>query len=122
LFVDRYIKRGARGELVELLAAKCPRYVGYAPLEVALTNRQGADNLLPLFEAYERSGDETSKEMIVRILGDVFKDARRENADDREFLAASKQWYQANLARLKLNPRYQPGSTWPDGRDFFLTR
>jgi hypothetical protein len=122
LFIGDYVKQNNAGELVELLAAKSPRYVGYAPLEVVLTKGRGADNLLLLFDAYERSRDEASRKTIARVLGDVFKELRRRHAGDQEFVEASRQWYQSNRERVELNPRYQPNSTWPDTQNFFLNK
>jgi hypothetical protein len=122
LFIDKYAKEGKRDELVELLSFKCPRYIGYAPLEVALTSRLGADNILILHDSYEKSGNDAAKKMIMRILSDVFRDLRSTNNDDSSFLSASKQWYQEHRGKLVVNPDYRPNSFSPDTQRFFLLK
>jgi hypothetical protein len=122
LFAGNYIDQNRTEDLVKLLSAKCPRYVGYAPLEMALTQHGKKDGLLLLFESYAKSQDKASKNTLVRVLSYVFKQVRREYADDDQFVNASKRWYLENNDRLVINSKYHPNFTWRGGNDFFLSK
>src|SRR5882762_1678917 len=118
--VDRYEELGKRKPLVDLLSKKCPRYVGYAPIEVSLTTKGHPEKFLILFDAYERASNGTSRDAITRILAAVFKDLRRQYKDDTKFVELSKQWYLNNRTNLIVNPNYYVSFDPTNATSFFL--
>lgn len=120
VFVIRYAKQKDRVKLVYLLSGQCPRFVATDGIEHYLALAQMPDPLLILFDSYERAEKEPARGEIIEALGSVFRKLRSEHPDDREFVAASKQWYLSNKDRLKVNPYYQPGSGFSESRDFFI--
>ena len=121
LYISKYRKENKQAELVEVLSKKCPRNVGYAPLELALTNGKKPDNLLILFRAYEKTSDPRIKEQLLGILKSIFSTALKERpANDIEFLKISERWLLSNQSHLKINISYSPDSLIPESRRFFL--
>jgi hypothetical protein len=121
VFVIRIVKQRDRDKLVYLLAGQCPRFIATDGIELYLAFSGMPDPLLILFDSYAQAKNEPAQSEIIEALGSVFKELRRQHANDREFVDASKQWYLENKSRLRVNPTYHPGSDFAESRDFFVT-
>lgn len=73
-----------------------------------------------LFDSYAQAEKDTGRREIIEALASVFRNLRREHADDREFVDKCGQWYLSNQSKLKVNPYYQPNSDFSESRDFFV--
>jgi len=119
VFVIRSVQQRDRTRLVHLLSGHCPRFISTDGIELYLSLSGMPDPLLILFDAYAKAEKETSRGEIIQALAGVFRNLRREHADDREFVDTSRQWYLSNQSKLKVNPYYQPNSNFSESRDFF---
>jgi len=118
-FVAKLLKENERGRLVDLLAAKCPRSVGANPIELYLTVIS-MDNVLLLFDSYDKSGNRDSKEIILSALGAAFWKLREDHTADEEFISLSRDWYLKNRSKLKVNVYYQPNQRSRSTTDLFM--
>jgi hypothetical protein len=120
VFVIRSVQQRNKTRLVYLLSGHCPRFISTDGIELYLSLSGMPDPLLILFDAYAKAEKETSRGEIIQALASVFRNLRREHADDREFVDTCKQWYLSNQSKLKVNPYYQPNSDFSESRDFFV--
>lgn len=120
-FVTAAVESKDSSRLVYLLSGKCPRYIGAVPIELYLAIIS-ADNLLILFDSYEQSVSDDSKNTILEALSGVFRAVRQEFKDEKLFINASKEWYLQNRAKARVNPYYHPRAYGPITGNFFITK
>jgi hypothetical protein len=120
VFVIRSVQQKDRAKVVYLLSGQCPRFIATDGIELYLALSGMTDPLLILFDSYAQADKDYARSEITEALGSVFRDLRREHADDREFVDACKQWYLSNKNRVKVNPYYQPDSDFSESRDLFI--
>jgi hypothetical protein len=118
--IDKYENENNREKLVYIISNKSPRNVGYVSLELGITNGKKPENLIVLFDAYDRALDAQTKRQLLAILRSVFADLQKQYANDDQFLAASKQWLLDNQTTLKINPSYSPSALDLERRKFFI--
>ena len=106
-FVEVLFDEGDYKRLTYFLAGKCPRAVGFRPIESALVYRNPNDILL-LFDSYDQAANEDARLTILAALGSAFRDIRLATKDDVEFINASRNWFTTNKDRLKVNRNYSP--------------
>jgi hypothetical protein len=119
VFVIRSVQQGNRTRLVYLLSGHCPRFISTDGIELYLALTRMPNPLMILFDSYAQAEKDTARSEIIEALASVFRNLRREPADDREFVDTCKQWYLSNQSKLKVNPYYQPNSDFLESRDFF---
>src|SRR6266566_4860797 len=98
--------------IVYLLSGKCPRYIATVPIELFLPINS-PDNILLLFDSYEKSTNKDTQRIILEALSRGFKKLRQEHKNDKDFLSTSKEWFLANRTKLKVNPYYIPNGISP---------
>lgn len=118
--IDKYENENNREKLVYIIRNKSPRNVGLVSLELGITNGKKPENLIVLFEAYDRALDAQTKRQLVAILRSVFADLHKQYSNDDQFLAASKQWLLANQSTVKINTSYSPFAVDLERRKFFI--
>jgi hypothetical protein len=118
--IDKYENENNREKLVYIIRSKSPRNVGYVSLELGITNGKKPENLIVLFDAYDKALDMQTRRQLLTILRSVFSDLGEQYANDDQFLAASKQWLLANQTMVKINPSYSPSAVDLQRRKFFL--
>lgn len=121
VFVIRSVQQRDRTRLVYLLSGHCPRFIATDSIELYLALSGMPNPLLILFDSYAEAEKDTARGEIIEALASVFRNLRREHADDREFVDRCKQWYLSDQSRLKVNPYYQPNSDFSESRDFLST-
>lgn len=119
-YIDKYENENNQEKLVYIIMNKIPRNVGLVSLELGITNGKKPENLIVLFDAYDRTLDAQTKRQLLAILRSVFADLQKQYANDDQFLAASKQWLLANQTTLKINPSYSPSALDRERRKFFI--
>lgn len=120
LLVERAVKRGERDRLVDLLSAKCPRFVGVDSLELYLADSKLPDPLLVLFDSHERAANDDSKRVLMEILKRVFGFVISEHTDEKKFLVASKEWYSRVGNKLQINVDYHPIPLGRPNKELFV--
>ena len=118
--IDKYENENNREKLVYIIRNKSPRNVGLVSLELGITNGKKPENLIVLFDAYERALDAQTRRQLLAILRSVFADLHKQYSNDDQFLAASKQWLLANQTTVKINPAYSPFAPDLQRRKFFI--
>ncbi len=120
-FVENMVKKGDRDGLVYLLTAKCPGFVGVDSIELYLADSNLPNPLLVLFDSYEKATTDDSKRALLDILTRVFRFIPKRRGEEKEFLAASKDWYLRIGNKLKINIYYHPVSrAGPNGELFIF--
>lgn len=111
-----------RPQLVELLSAKCPRFVGGEAIELYISNSNLLDAPLVFVDSYNKAANEQARTDLLSVLGDSFRSVRVRFPSDESFLRESKEWYLKNKDKLRVNPYYQPDSPFPDNQQLFLPK
>ena len=119
-FVETTVKNGDRDKLVYLLSSKCPPFIATVPIELYLAESGMTTPLLVLFDSYEKATADRSKRFILEVLKRVFGPVVQEESSEKEFLAASKDWYLRVGSKLKINIHYHPAALDDDDRELFL--
>ena len=121
-FVKRLASLGRDKDLLTLLSANCPEFVGVLPIEYFLAKEWKKDSILLLLDAYSNSRNEEAKKALASCLGLAFKEIRGKTANDEAFIAACRKWYQENRTRITISDRYVDGSAirQKDRGDLFL--
>jgi hypothetical protein len=119
VFVIGSVQQRDKTRLVYLLSGHCPRFISTDGVELYLALSGMPNPLLILFDSYRQAEKDTGREEIIEVLASVFRNLRREHADDREFVETSRQLYLSNQSKLKVNPYHQPNSDFSESRDFF---
>ena len=118
--IDKYENENNREKLVDIIKNKIPRNVGLVSLELGITNGKKPENLIVLFDAYDRALDAQTRRQLLAVLRSVFADLQNQYANDDQFIAASKQWLLANQTTVKINLSYSPFAVDLQRRKFFL--
>lgn len=119
-FVVTAVKNGDRDKLVYLLSSRCPPFVATDPIELYLADSGMTAPLLVLFDSYEKATTDHSKRFILEVLKRVFGSVVQEESSEKEFLAASKDWYLRVGSKLKINTHYHPAALDDDDRELFV--
>lgn len=115
------IHRKDRAALVQLLAAKCPRFIATSPIELEVASLEVTEPFLTLFDSYQIANRE-GKKRLAGILRDSLKDLSQEYPNDDEFVAKARDWYVNNASQISINPYYHPFMPVAEQRDLFVRK
>ena len=110
-----------RAGLVELLSAKCPRFIANSAIELEVASLQIPQPLLILFDSYSKASD-GERAQLLGVLRHAFKALSKEYPDDHGFISASKAWYLENESKIVPNPYYHPFVDFTEQRDLFVSK
>ena len=115
-FVEYFLKQSDTNSLQNLLATKCPDYVGGIPLEFVLA-ASSAKMLLPLPRAFQTASDE-SRGTILACLARAFPTLKQPGVSDADFARECERWVSQNSENFTLNRSYPylPALPPPDPR------
>ena len=115
------IHRKDRDALLQLLAAKCPRFIGTSPIELEVASLQIGQPIRTVLDSYQIA-DSNGKKRLSSILPDSLKDLSERYPDDEEFVAKARAWYLDNASQISINPYYHPFMPVAEQRDLFVRK
>ncbi len=123
-FVVLFVKDHDEELLRELLAARCPRYVGGALIERYLTLPGHCEDAVALLVACHGDADnDFCRKRILTPLASAFKGIRRDQPDNDSFVAAVAKWYPKNKGDLQVNGAYgYPRSLFGQEQELFIRK
>ena len=115
-----YGKQNDRDKLVDLLSAKCPRFIATSAIELEVASLNVKDPFLVLLDSYDKAQDPGARKYLIEIVREALKDLSEKYADDPEFAKMARAWYVDHQSSINTNPYYHPFGHFPEQRDLFV--
>lgn len=107
--ISHFIYHGDEVGLVEILSFRCPpHWRVQMPLEfeLALSTDTIERGLLVLCDAYDKSTEQSNRDIIVKLLRRANLVVETQNTTDKQFVNNCREWLKLNSHAMEVNPDY----------------